>query len=319
VTDVDPQVTDQPAARTNSLGTPDQEPVQTDNGPKPGDAEVDQESVRLPATGELEGAGLAGAVLSTALRHRGTIESPLGSNRQKFGAAYGWNGVAWCNIFVSRVGFEVTGDYRLLGKFAWTVGCATWWDQQGRFGTQPRPGAAVFFDWDGGRSITAIDHIGLVVEPLANGLVRTIEGNAAVAGRTDGVWVHDRSPRFIVGYGYPRYTPGAGGAGPAGPGATTKAKAEARASGRGSAQQGVAARRGGPPAYPGLLRQRSTGPAVRTLQHRLRERGWRLTVDGEFGPETLRVVRGFQRDKGLAVDGEVGPVTWSALWTAPVT
>ena len=139
------------------------------------------------------------------MRHRGTIENPPGSNRTPFGAAYGWNGVAWCNIFVSRMGFEVAGDYDLLGKFAGTIACAEWWQRQGRFGTEPRPGATVFFDWKGGRSIGAIDHIGLVIAPLGNGRVRTIEGNAAIAGKTDGVWVHDRSTTFIVGYGYPSY------------------------------------------------------------------------------------------------------------------
>jgi len=292
------------APPTNSLGEVEPEPQQTDNGPKQGDGDVDQDAVVLPDTGDLESAGLATSVLSAALRHRGTVEDPVGSNRQRFGAAYGWNGVAWCNIFVSRVGFEVAGSYDLLGKFASTVACATWWQRQGRFGTEPRPGAAVFFDWGGGRQIDRIDHIGLVLQAIDGGRVRTIEGNAAVSGHPDGVWVHDRSVSFIVGYGYPPYaasgTPGSGAAHPAASALTAQAARVA-------------------PPFPGLLRNGSKGDAVRTMQQRLLARGWQLGVDGEFGPQTEHVVRGFQKDKGLVVDGEVGPLTWGALWTTPVT
>ena len=305
--------TDDRAAHTNSLGEVEAVPEQTDNGPKEGDGQVpDQDAVVLPSPGPQEGAGLLGAVLAEALRHRGTIEDPVGSNRQPFGQQYGWNGVAWCNIFVSRVGFGVVGDYDLLGKFASTIACARWWEGQGRFGREPRPGAAVFFDWKGGRSIDAIDHIGLVVEPLGNGLVRTIEGNAAIPGRSDGVWVHDRSPAFIVGYGYPTYT---------GPAPTKAAPAARRTDVRTSRASRTRTRAavGTPPPFPGQLQKGSKGAGVLTLQRRLEERGWKLDVDAEFGPATDRVVRSFQADKGLEVDGEVGPRTWSALWTTPVT
>jgi peptidoglycan hydrolase-like protein with peptidoglycan-binding domain len=73
------------------------------------------------------------------------------------------------------------------------------------------------------------------------------------------------------------------------------------------------------PAYRGLVRLGSTGPAVVLVQQRLKDRGWSLTVDGDFGPETDAVVRSFQREKHLRVDGQVGPVTWEALWRAPIT
>ena len=297
---------------TNSLGEPEAEPVQTDNGPKEGDGEViDQDAVVLPSSGEHEASGLLGAVLAEALRHRGTIENPVGSNRQPFGERYGWNGVPWCNIFVSRVGFAVAGDYDLLGKFASTIACARWWAGQGRFGREPRPGAAVFFDWKGSRSIDAIDHIGLVIEPLPSGLVRTVEGNAAIPGHTDGVWVHERSTKFIVGYGYPSYS----GAVAAGPTSATQGRGQAGTASRSAARVAV----GKAPAFPGLLKKGSTGAGVLTLQRRLRERGWKLDADGEFGAVTDRVVRGFQADKQLEVDGEVGPRTWAALWSTPVT
>jgi hypothetical protein len=77
------------------------------------------------------------------------------------------------------------------------------------------------------------------------------------------------------------------------------------------------------PPFPGRLMHAASpmmhGDDVRQVQARLRERGWTISVDGWFGPQTDRVVRQFQADKRLAVDGIVGPVTWSTLWTSPIT
>ncbi|MER5642040.1 N-acetylmuramoyl-L-alanine amidase [Kitasatospora sp. NPDC002227] len=74
------------------------------------------------------------------------------------------------------------------------------------------------------------------------------------------------------------------------------------------------------PAWPGrYLRNYTEGGDVRTIQGRLSERGWTITVDGEYGPQSERIVREFQADKGLEQDGVVGPVTWAVAWTAPIT
>lgn len=383
--------------RLNTLGELEGEPQQTDNGPKPGDDDVvDQDSITIPTEREpAPGTVQRNTVLTRALRHKGTIENPVGSNRQPFGAAYGWNGVAWCNIFVSQMGHEVVGGYGLLGRFALTTACAHWWESQGRFGRDPRPGALVFFDWSGSRSIDAIDHVGLVISPLPSGLVRTIEGNAAIAGRPDGVWVHDRNAANIVGYGYPAYAGSAAKPSNGHTGSTLEVAAGSRilrltdvgddvkvlqravgveADGEFGARTMVALKafqaahhllvdgEAGPqvwavvlaarpatkpqpppvkpatapvqpgsappkpsagtslPPFPGTLRLHSTGDAVRGLQRRLVERGWRkVVVDGDFGPATQRVILAFQKEKGLEVDGEVGPQTWAALWAAPIT
>lgn len=61
------------------------------------------------------------------------------------------------------------------------------------------------------------------------------------------------------------------------------------------------------------------GNDVRTWQARMRARGWRLDVDGVYGPASDGVCRAFQRQKHLVVDGIVGPRTWNAAWTAPLT
>ena len=63
----------------------------------------------------------------------------------------------------------------------------------------------------------------------------------------------------------------------------------------------------------------STVPDVRTWQQKMRDRGWSISVDQQFGPASEDVCKKFQREKGLAVDGLVGPQTWNTTWNAPVT
>ncbi len=62
-----------------------------------------------------------------------------------------------------------------------------------------------------------------------------------------------------------------------------------------------------------ILRAGDRGEAVRDLQERLTERGQSVTLDGQFGDETLAAVRAFQAARGLRVDGICGPETWEAL------
>jgi len=62
-----------------------------------------------------------------------------------------------------------------------------------------------------------------------------------------------------------------------------------------------------------VLRQGSSGGAVKILQGGLNGIGYRLVADGVFGPATDNMVRRFQSDRGLESDGIVGPQTWKAL------
>jgi peptidoglycan hydrolase-like protein with peptidoglycan-binding domain len=52
---------------------------------------------------------------------------------------------------------------------------------------------------------------------------------------------------------------------------------------------------------------------VVAIQRALRRAGYRVAVDGHFGPQTEVAVAGFQRTKGLHPDGVVGRRTWNAL------
>lgn len=60
------------------------------------------------------------------------------------------------------------------------------------------------------------------------------------------------------------------------------------------------------------------GEDIRIWQQRMRERGWRISVDGIYGNKSESICRQFQNEKGLAVDGAVGINTWNATWNTPI-
>lgn len=61
------------------------------------------------------------------------------------------------------------------------------------------------------------------------------------------------------------------------------------------------------------------GSKLRLWQEQMRKRGWKITADGRFGPQTRAVVEAFQREKRLNVTGHIWPATWAAAWEAPIT
>lgn len=58
---------------------------------------------------------------------------------------------------------------------------------------------------------------------------------------------------------------------------------------------------------------------LRRWQQRMRDRGWNISADGLYGPQTKNVATAFQREKGLLVDGLIGAETWRAAWESPIT
>ncbi len=130
--------------------------------------------------------------LAVARRNLGIREVPPGSNRTPFGEWFGENGVPWCAIFVSYCFAEGAGV--ILGRGhrgAWAKGMSSvplleaWLRDTGHWlgpGELPRAGDIVVFNWDGG----VPDHVGIVERRLADGRVRTIEGNTAFGNDSDG-------------------------------------------------------------------------------------------------------------------------------------
>ena len=245
--------------------------------------------------------------LTVAASQLGVTEDPPGSNRVRYWPEVGQpigstNGWAWCAAFVTWCLLRVGVDLRAL--VSWPYQCQRimlWAKATGRWKTtDPQPGDLVLYCWDGTGHAS---HIG-IHERIVDGLYQAIEGNTSptnVGSQSNGggVFRRVRSRSMILGWvdmtglldtaalSVPASTP-----------AVTDA----------------------PPAYPGRVTRRgSVGPRVRTIQRRLKDRGWRITVDGVFGAKTEGIVRSFQAEKHLGVDGIVGPRTWAALWTAPIT
>jgi peptidoglycan hydrolase-like protein with peptidoglycan-binding domain len=159
-------------------------------------------------------------------------------------------------------------------------------------------GDIVFFDWAGGSAIAGIDHVGLVTG-TSGGQVLTIEANTGdVCAR------RVRGSGVIVGYGRPPY-------------AADQAP--------GPAQQPAPAPH---PPFPGeylrLQQPMEHDGNVQTWQQRMHDRGWPVTVDGWYGPQSQSICEQFQQDSTthgwpLTVDGVVGEQTWNATWERPVS
>jgi cell wall-associated NlpC family hydrolase len=125
------------------------------------------------------------------------VASPRAKETIGGGSTKVYANAAWCDMFVSWLG-EKTGA-KGIGSDAYTVAHARWFQKQGRWGKTPKPGAVVFFAWNGGGT-GGINHVGLVVKPTGNGKIHTIEGNTSNA-----VLEKQRATNRVVGYGYPQY------------------------------------------------------------------------------------------------------------------
>ncbi|MEV4177507.1 CHAP domain-containing protein [Nonomuraea sp. NPDC049709] len=115
------------------------------------------------------------------------------------GSVRAYANAPWCAMFVSWVG-EKAGVRPTMGWDAYTVTYAKWFQTNQHWGTIAKPGAVVFFDWNG-KSTTGIDHVGLVKQDNGNGTITTIEGNTG-NGKVE---QRIRPKSQVVGYGYPQY------------------------------------------------------------------------------------------------------------------
>src|SRR5690242_2852078 len=101
------------------------------------------------------------------------LKSEIGYSEQsggytKFGSWYNsvehdtdYSHQPWCDMFLSWAAHKLGYD-KWFGQFAYTVDHAKWFRQQDAWGTKPVPGAIVFYDWSGGKSLDGIDHVGIV-------------------------------------------------------------------------------------------------------------------------------------------------------------
>jgi peptidoglycan hydrolase-like protein with peptidoglycan-binding domain len=237
-------------------------------------------------------------VLQKAVAQLGTTETPLGSNRTKYGVWYEMDGQPWCAMFVSYC-FYHTGlplPITTPKGFAYCPYGVQWFKLQNKLFHTPKVGDIVFYDWEGdGIS----DHVGIVESVNNNGTITAIEGNTSPSNNSNGGWVmrRNRSLNSVKGFGRPPYN-----------GITTTFQVPPY------------------PSWPGiyftLTSPHTISNHVQKWQQQMIHRGWDLSPDdasGVFGERSYEVLKEFQEEKGLEFDGKLGPESWNAAWLLPIT
>jgi hypothetical protein len=113
----------------------------------------------------------------------------------------GGTGWAWCDAFCDFCFAEANRPLNELERSAGVERSYELARSKGWITSTPARGDLVCFQWDTG----PLDHIGFVMEPLADGSVKTVEGNTSPMpgtgqsqGEGDGVYVKIR-PRGVCG------------------------------------------------------------------------------------------------------------------------
>lgn len=231
-------------------------------------------------------------ILNILKKEVGTTESPANSNKQKYGKAYGTNGVAWCVIFVWWA-FNEAGASSLFYGGKKTASCTTLknyavknnqWVTSGY-----KIGDLVMMNFSGTKTT---QHIGFVTAVKGN-TVYTIEGNTSFddkGSQSNGGAVAEkkRSLSCIVGAYRPKYD---------------------------SAKEEVVGKTLAVTAKE--LKKECRGDPVKVLQSALNAlQGSNLVIDGDFGSATETALKKYQQEHltecGKA-DGVCGKKTWISI------
>lgn len=232
----------------------------------------------------------AETIVKRAVTFIGTKESPANSNNVIFNTHYYGKKVSgsaypWCCAFVWDI-FQLCGASELFydgKKTAYCPSVEIWGKQKGLTvaKTAGKPGDIVLFDFYG-KNIAC--HIGIIEKKNADGTYTVIEGNTSISSNDNGgaVMRRTRSTSVIRCIIRPKY--------------------EADKSATTSSHR--------------TIKKGSSGKAVKLAQKTLIKLGYSCGpsgADGDFGQDTEKAVKRFQKAKRLAVDGIVGPLTWNAL------
>ena len=192
----------------------------------------------------------------------------------------------WCAGFVSAVAVKLgytdiipteCSCTKMIEKLK-AIGA---WDE--RDNRVPGPGELIFYNWEAaatGDDDTDADHVG-IVESVQNGIITVIEGNYSASVKRREIPVNHR---YIRGYGVPKYD-------------TEKKETTFTLNMRN-------------------LKKGCKGEDVRALQILLMGRGYSCGdsgADGDFGTDTDKAVRKFQKARGIGQDGIAGVKTMSNL------
>ena len=221
-------------------------------------------------------------IIATASAEDGTNETPIASNKTKYGKWYGMDGVPWCAIFVSWVyhhaGFPL-GYIDSEKGYHYCRSAYNYWRSSGVLTNTPQKGDIVLFDWDGdGIS----DHTGIFLEWVdeQQNVFRSWEGNTAYDNDSDGgkVMLRERAIEVVWAFVSPNVL-----------GETSTHVADTD------------------------LRKGTRGAQVAHMQKKLYDLGYDIVVDGHFGTHTYTQVRLFQKEHKLNVTGIVNALILGAI------
>lgn len=129
----------------------------------------------------------------------GQKESPRNSNKTKYGKWFGFDGVAWCAIFVSWVydnaGFSL-GNIGFSKGYAGCMIAVEHFNKTKEITNTPIPGDIVFFDWNLDKRY---DHTGIFVKSIDKNYFETIEGNTSLTNQSNGGQVMRRRRKYGKG------------------------------------------------------------------------------------------------------------------------
>ena len=222
-------------------------------------------------------------IIRKATAEDGTKEDPPETNKTKYGEWYGLNGVKWCAIFVSWVYKEAGVPLGMIDShkgFHYCQSAYNHWKRMGELTKDPKAGDIVLFDWQGDGHC---DHTGIFEGWIDEHKTKfhSWEGNTSAGNDNDGgkVMRRTRSRSVVKAFVSPK----------------------------------VLGNPSPPVGEDDYLQQGERGAVVSLLQKRLYKLGYKVAVDGIFGPHTELAVLQFQRDNGLQPTGIVTPAVEGAL------
>lgn len=206
-------------------------------------------------------------------------------------------GFAWCDVFVDWCFFKAFGvdnAKRLLCQPNKSLGAGckysrNYYKNNGQLYTSPQVGDQIFF-YNSNKS--GIAHTGMVYK-VDKTYVYTVEGNTSSAsgvvanGGAVAKKKYNRSYSRIAGYGRPKYD------------------VDIIESGVKSVTVNLT-----------QIKKGDSGEEVKTTQRLLNALGFdcgKYGDDGDFGDDTEKAVKAFQKAKGETADGIVGAKTWNRL------
>lgn len=213
----------------------------------------------------------------------GYSEKPSGSNNTKYGAWYGLNGQPWCAIFDSYASFHSGNPLpriRTDKGYSYVPDLQNYARDTGQYqprssGYTAKPGDRVMFSFGGSR----VDHVAIVKAYIGNGRILTHEGNTNAAGsRTGGSVLEKIRSSNIVGFV-----------------SVDIVRPQSNIDGGSLRRLAAAKLREQYGATPDMGADHPNCCEVVALQQSLNlVTGANLTVDGKYGPATIKAVLNFQ-------------------------